>query len=377
MPAVVRPTQSYTGPLPAISSGFVTALYLFDVAQAIDVAALGADLGALAVPATLDDKSAGPPRLRYVQPPVVVDGQALACAELDGFHVRVKFYDYGVISLMLTRPFAGSWAELVTLGQTLIENEPLEDHATDACRRIVARITPTLSAPRASYLSEDYLVFAVTSLEGHPSAREVLASHGGEIAQLLRGERLPLSADERDVVLRHQLSYLADDLVVPAWNAAFLYDTEPAALAAVEIVEFANSQLLELRYHDDVLEAELTKLYGELQHPRWSDRFTRRHARAVLRLQALFIEVNELTDRTGNAVKFVGDVYAARLFGLVGDRLGLSRWKGSVEDKLRTIDEIRRFAVEQAGINQANVLELAILLILLLELGLFFAGIME
>jgi hypothetical protein len=87
--------------------------------------------------------------------------------------------------------------------------------------------------------------------------------------------------------------------------------------------------------------------------------------------------VNELTDRMENAVKFVGDMYAARLLGLVGDRLGLAHWKRSLEDKLRTLDDIRTFAVEQTGLAQANVLELAILLILLLELGLFFAGIME
>ncbi|MCC7415906.1 MAG: hypothetical protein IT176_02110 [Acidobacteria bacterium] len=364
--------------MPEIRSGVVTALYLFDVAQAIDLAVLRVDLGAHVVVPTLDDKTAGPPRLRYLQPPIVVDGQALECPDLDGFRVRVKFYDYGVVSLMLTRPFAGTWTDLVELGQTLIENEPLEDHATGACRRIVARVRRALTAERESYLSEDYLVFAVTALDQPATADEVCMAHGAEIAQLLRGERLALSAQEVDTVLRNRLSYLADDLVIPAWNAAFLYDNEGGAMAALEIVEFANSQLLELRYHDDVLEAELTKLYAELQRPRWADGLTRRrHTQAALRVQSLFIDVNELTDRMENAVKFVGDVYAARLFGLIGDRLGLSRWKGSVEEKLRTLDEIRRFAVEQAGMAQANVLELAIVLILVLELGLFFAGIMN
>jgi hypothetical protein len=361
-----------------IQTGFVTAPYLFDVAQAIDVAALAAQLGPTASAARLDDKTAGPPRLHYLQPPVVVDGQALDRGEIDGFRVRVKFYDYGVISLMLTRPFAGSWAELVELGQTLIENEPLEDHTTDACRKIVARVGGTLTAVRDAYLSEDYLVFAVTSLDRSLSADEVCERHGRDIAQLLRGERLPLSEQERETVLRNQLSYLADDLVVPAWNAAFLYDSEGGALAAIEIVEFANSQLLELRYHEDALEAELTRLYAEIQRPRWTDRFAaRRRTQEALRVQSLVIEVNELTDRMENAVKFVGDIYAARLFGILAERLGLGRWPSSVEEKLRTLGDIRRFAVEETGIAQANLLELAILFILVLELGLFFAGIMK
>jgi hypothetical protein len=361
-----------------IQSGFVTGLYLFDVAQVIDTVALAAQLGPSASVARLDDKSAGPPRLRYLQAPVVVDGQALECGEIDGFRVRVKFYDYGVISLMLTRPFAGSWAELVDLGQTLIENEPLEDHATEACRQIVARVQGALASARDAYLSEDYLVFAVTSLDSPMSADEVFAHHAHDIAQLLRGERLALSEQERQTVLRNRLSYLADDLVVPAWNAAFLYDSEGGVLAALEIVEFANSQLLELRYHDEALEAELTRLYAELQRPRWTDRFAaRRRTQAALRVQSLVIEVNELTDRMENAVKFVGDIYAARLFGILAERLGLARWRSSVEEKLRTLSDIRRFAVEETGIAQANILELAILFILVLELGLFFAGIMK
>jgi hypothetical protein len=361
-----------------IRSGVVTALYLFDVAQAIDLAVVKNRLGARAAIAKLDDKSAGPPRLRYIQPPVVADGEALGCRELDGFQVRVKFYDYGVISLMLSRPFQGTWADLVGLGQALIENEPLEQHAADACQQIVAAMAPALSGKRHAFLDEDYLIFAVTALDEPLTSAEVLERHGGDIAQLLRGERQPLSQQERDSVLRNALSYIADDLVVPAWNAAFICDSEPAVLQAVEILEFANSQLLEFRYYDDLLESELTRLYAELQQPRWADRLVgRRHARAAVELQALFVDVNELTDRLENAVKFVGDIYAARLFGNIAARLGLDRWKNNVEEKLRTLNDIYRFAVEQTGMSQANLLELVIVLILVIELGLLLSGLMK
>ena len=178
-------------------------------------------------------------------------------------------------------------------------------------------------------------------------------------------------------MLRHRWSYLEDDLVVFAWNAAFIYDAEPAALAAIEIVEYANSQLLELRYHDELLEAETTRLYARLEERHWLEPVRgRRHATAARRVQALYLDVNELTDRMENAVKFVGDPYSARLFGLAAARLGLERWKKNVEDKLDTLDDIHRFAVEQTANSRGNLLELVIIGILLLELGLFFAGIM-
>jgi hypothetical protein len=359
-----------------IRSGFVTALYLFDVAEAIDVLAVKRLVGDRATIATLDDKSAGPPRLHYIQPPVVAPGEAFRCRELDGFAVRVKFFDYGVVSLTLTRPFAGDWTDLVALGQTLIENEPLEQHAADACKQVLTVVESALSGRRPTLLDEDYLVFAITAVDPPTSAAGLVDQHGVDIAQLLRGERQALSVQERDVVLRNALSYLTDDLVMPAWNAAFIYDTEAAAAQAIEILEFANSQLLELRYYDDLLETALTRIYAELRQPRWTDRLGgRRYTRAARELHALFIEVNELTDRLENAVKFVGDIYAARLFGNIAARLGLDRWKNNVEEKLRTLNEIYQSAVQETGMSQGNILELVIVFILVIELGLLLAGI--
>jgi hypothetical protein len=89
------------------------------------------------------------------------------------------------------------------------------------------------------------------------------------------------------------------------------------------------------------------------------------------------IDVNDLTDRLENAVKFTGDAYAARLFSNVGAKLGLDQWKQSDEDRLKTLDDIRRSAVEQSGAAQGNLLEHVIVLILLLELWLFFTCVMR
>jgi hypothetical protein len=100
----------------------------------------------------------------------------------------------------------------------------------------------------------------------------------------------------------------------------------------------------------------------------------RRNLKATRELHGLFVDVNELTDRTENALKLVGDLYAARLFGLVAARLGLDRWKNNVQDKLKTLDDIYRFAIEQTRVSQGNILELVIVAILVIELGLTLKG---
>ncbi|MGE5244950.1 MAG: hypothetical protein ACM3SQ_12045 [Betaproteobacteria bacterium] len=360
-----------------ITSGEIVAFYLFDIAETVNLQAVPGLIGGPAVAARLAPKPATPAYVQYDKPPLSFEGDRVGIAELAGFRVRVRMYDYGVMSLALTRPFAGSWADLVSAGQTLIENPELEQQAEQACRSVMARLAPALTEPRTDLLSEDYLVFAVYELSLPLRADALLEERGESIALMLRGERQPLSSQEQNKILGQSLSYLADDLVVPTWNAAFVYDTAAGAQAALEIMEFANSQLLEFRYYDRLLDDRLAAIYARLQRPRWHETWTGGRYAAARQVHSLFIDVNELTDRTENALKFIGDIYAARLFTLIGDRLGLERWKANIQDKLETLDDIYRFAVEQSSMSRGQFLELTIVLILILELALVFMGVMK
>jgi hypothetical protein len=360
-----------------IRTGTLTALYLFDVAEHFDLARLRESIGT-GSEARLPSKATAPAYLRYQIPPLIADGETLGCAAIDGFRARLKFFDYGVISLALTRPFSGSWTELVESSHRYIENASLEAQSEAAVRRILERCRSATTRGRSTFLSEDYLVVAVNQLDGVSSADELLAAQGKHIAQLLRGEAQPLSGQEQQEVLRNNLSYLATDLVIATWNAAFVYDTEAGAAAALELFEFANSQLLEFRYHDALLDAELARIYPQLQRISWwNNLLGRGTARAATQVHSLFIDINEITDRTENALKIVGDIYAARLLALVSARLGIARWKASVDDKLETLDDIYRFAVEQVAISRGQFLELTVVLILILELVLFVIGVMK
>ena len=360
-----------------ITSATVTAFYLFDVAEQIDVGALQRAIGGAAAPARFVPKSGAPSYVQNSTPPVVVEREATGAGDVEGFRPRFKFFDYGVMSVALTRQFNGDWPELIALSQEYIENDALERAAERMCRDVVSRFTAAMGGVRTRWLSEDYLVFAVTALAEPLPADALLARRSAEIALMLRGERQPLSQQEQEEILRNRLSYLADDLVIPTWNAAFVYDTDAGAQAALEIFEFANSQLLEFRYYDDLLDVELARIYSQLQRQRWVDTLLGRgYIRAAHQLHALFIDVNEITDKTQNALKMVGDIYAARVFNLTAARLGLGPWKASVADKLKTLDDVYRFAVEQVAISRGHFLEATIVLILIFELALFFMGIM-
>ena len=46
------------------------------------------------------------------------------------------------------------------------------------------------------------------------------------------------------------------DVAVIGWNAAFLYDSAAGAETAIQLLEYANSQLLEFRHYDELLSGD-------------------------------------------------------------------------------------------------------------------------
>ena len=177
---------------------------------------------------------------------------------------QIKYYDYGVLSVVFELPFSGDWDTLVRLGSRWVWDVDFEKHASRIVREKLERAAPALVKRYPEWLSEDYFIFHVREIAGSPSASELCASQGGRIAQIVRGETAQLSEGERNEILQSRTSYYPNDLAVIGWNAAFLYDSEAGAETAIQLLEYANSQLLEFRHYDELLTRELAIVYAAL-----------------------------------------------------------------------------------------------------------------
>src|SRR5262245_35969922 len=144
-----------------IRAGRIDAFYLFDVAESADLSAIPALISGETVPARLLPKPATPAYVQYGKPPLSFDSDAIGIGDFEGFQARIRVYDYGVVSVALRRPFDGSWSELASLGQRLIESPELEQHGERVCRAVIDRLGSALVGARAEFLSEDYLVFTI------------------------------------------------------------------------------------------------------------------------------------------------------------------------------------------------------------------------
>ena len=172
--------------------GSAVGLFLFDICEEIRLEELGSILGARRLGEGL--KHAAAEQLFFERPPVVEEGQFPGEAQA---RVRVKYYDYGVLSVLFEFPFAGEWGDLITLSSRWISGTDLPSRAEEIAKERIARARPALVKPYGSWLSEDYFIFFMREIAGNPNAPQLLSSCGQQISQVVRGENAILSDDER------------------------------------------------------------------------------------------------------------------------------------------------------------------------------------
>jgi hypothetical protein len=350
--------------------GSIFALTLYDVCDEIDLSQLPTLISAKRlVPAF---KHTTPEYVRFESPPVT---ETLGLVALDGgeqFEGTMQYYDYGVVSVLLERPYSGSWRELHELAARWISSVLFEEFTTHLVQQRLANLRPALRHPYSSFLSEDYYIFHLCPFEGL-NAEQLILQNGQEISQLIRGETGALSIDERDDVLEARMSYYANDLTVVGWNAAFIYDTPAGADSIIHLLEYANSQLLQFRHYDELLTRELKEVYSfmEARQGKWR---AWRMQPTVARLRTVRLEVTQLTEHTTNALKFVGDMFSARLYKVCAAKIGVVEYQELVRDKLRTASELYGFLIDEFQQSRMFLLEFAVVIILLIELFYFFKG---
>ena len=348
--------------------GSAVGLFLFDVCEEIKLEELRSILGARRLGGSL--KHAAAEQLFFERPPVVEEGQFPGEAQAK---VRVKYYDYGVVSVLFEFPFAGEWTDLISLSCRWISGTDLPSRAEEIAKEKVLRTRPALVKPYDSWLNEDYFIFFMRDIAGNPSASQLLGSCGQQISQVVRGENAVLSDDERREVLQSAMSYYPNDLAVLGWNAAFVYDSAAGSETTMQLLEYANSQLLEFRHYDDLMTRELARVYDTLdQHTSLIGRW--RLTREASRLQTVLLDVTELTERADNAIKFLSDMFSARLYRLAASKIGVPDYKSLTQGKLQTAEDLYRFLIDQFHQSRSFWLESLVVLILLIELVYVFHG---
>jgi hypothetical protein len=353
-------------------SGSVLVLIQFDVCEELRLDHLQQAVNArtLQQPKT---KHSVPAYVRYHRPPVVGPLEPLQLASGERLEGEIKYYDYGVVSVVYQLSFKGDWQSLVQLASQWIWDVDFASQVEPLVRQRLEAVPTALIKPYARWLSEDYFIFHVREEGAAGTAAELTRERGRDIAQIVRGDKQRLSEGETTEVLQSRISYYENDLTVIGWNAAFLYDTNTGAQTAIQLLEYANSQLLEFRHYDELLTGILDSVYQMVEKKRgvlsrW------RMSREATRLHGVLLEIGELTERADNSIKFLSDMFAARLYRLAAARVGVPDYKDLVARKMKTAEDLYHNLVDQFNQARGFFLEAVVVLILLIELFFFFRG---
>jgi hypothetical protein len=347
------------------AQGSLWAIFLYDVAEQIDLAALRAILHIEPAAREPRFKHPAPDYVRFERPPLEHPTAAPVLDSGERFEARIRYFDYGVIAVALELPFTIPWANLLERSSHWIGAPDIERLAGALAREHGERARPAFTQPIQEWLSEDYYIIHLRSA---PLDAETLQTCcRAEIAQLIRGETRPLAASEREEALKATLSYYPNDLLVVGWVAALIYDTPEGADPAIQLLEYANTQLLEFRYYDELLTRVLAGVYKSLGRRgplrRW------RMAREARRLNLIRLDITELTERIDNSIKFLSDMFYARAYHMAAARIGVTDYRKLVDEKLRTAGDLYEFIVDEFHQTRAFLLEAMVVMILIIELA--------
>jgi hypothetical protein len=328
MPIAENPSQTLI-----VEKGLCYVLFAYDMGRGIDLEQSERRITASKERSRIRHKRRAPPYFDYTPAPLRIT-EEMESIPLGRFRtstaVDLLLYDFGAVSVSYVIPIQGNLDQLLTLSLDLYENELL---LADSKRRVddlLSALAGAVERPHLADSVEDYVIFQIESA-GHAFRRDdLVTAYAPTIAQMLRSESQPLAEQEVRDATANPLSFGLDDLAVIDWNAAVLVGQEMEDVRAV--LEFANVELLEMRFLDQELDKALDEAYETLsKRPTSIFAWPVTSFRAdVQRIGQLQVDSAILFERVTNTLKLLGDQYLARVHRLASVRFHLESWDASI-----------------------------------------------
>ena len=355
-----------------INKGTCYAVFAYDIGWSIDLEDVNRRITADRERSRLRHKTRAPQYFEYRPAPLrlMQEGGSLLVGQYQSSPtVEVMVYDFGAVTITYRFTLDGPFENLLELSESLYENEPLLTESRKRVEQLVQAIHSSIERPKIAKEVEDYIIFSVESY----SSGELpppWASRETELAQVLRGERTPLSDQEIQDATACRISYGVRDAALIDWHSAVLFGTDMDDVRAV--LEFANVELLEMRMLDEQLDTALNQGYEALARKPGLLPLPGSHDRDTTHIAQLQVDGALLFERVTNTLKLLGDQYLARVYRLASQRFHLEAWDASILRKLETLESIYGKMADRATIRRMEVLEWIIIVLIAISIAVSF-----
>jgi len=359
----------------SIERGRCHVIFVYDIAFAIDLNEAERRISS-AKRETLKHKRRAPQYFEYSPPPLRIAQGAERVAIDATFatdpQVELVVYDFGAVTVIYRIDLSRDGSRLLNLSEELYENKQLLSDSRQRVKDLLKVIEPAVTKANISSFVEDYVIFQVEAFAEPIAIEDLTTRYATHVAQILRAESGELSADEIIDATANRISYGKDDVAIVDWNAALVVDTE--AEDVLTVLEFANVELLEMRFLDRRLDDALGLAYDRLskRSQKW---FQFRSDPSDLReISQWQVDSAILFEGVNNVLKLLGDQYLARLYRLVAQRFHLADWDVSILRKLQTLEGIYQKISDQMVSRRMEVLEWIIIFLIAISIILPFVS---
>ncbi|MFA6065912.1 MAG: hypothetical protein WC707_01900 [Candidatus Babeliaceae bacterium] len=296
-------------------------------------------------------------------------------SQQQSIHAEIaKLHNFGVITLRYKIPFNSTLQQLRTDINDI--DDAYHNQSVSDAGAIFKSVKSAIKQPRFFHLRKSYVLIQVNTQPDIFDAIKIKETYGNIIASTLRFETETLSEYQKNEILETALGYYRGDLIIIDTEAAFVYDDEYEEI--LDLFEFANMQHLELQYFDRVLDQKLNAVYEQevktlpiqAYLPFWGTIIND----PVGELGKLRVDISVITERLENSIKLVGEQYYSELYSLLVQKLDLTNWKESINNKLSIIHDIGSVYQNKVDVMRQDVFSILIIILIFME---FIVGILH
>lgn len=299
---------------------------------------------------------------------IEIDGKKLAV------EVDLRLWDFGGMSVCFHVPIAEgtSWDQLVRLAYVIEHDDSLDHLARGKAKDFQAEIKETIPVLNDWATFEDYVIYFLQEVDGLGENAMQLFDLVDVPALMMAEPKERLSDQMKKAVRDYATQYSRGDLAVIDWNSALVIEPS-GSMDVPQVLEFANSQLLEMRYYDDLLDEKLDSLYKAVAGQKagiLSNFYSKRAEEAG----QIYLEIAEVVENVENSLKVVGDFYLATIFRTASSRFRFNDWQTSINEKLSNLAEVSKLLHSRVSESRGHWLEIIIIVLIAVELIPFVAG---
>ena len=341
-----------------IFSGNILILWAYDIGEDINLQAIEQSRDIIKTPLQL------PKHFKQYTIPLGIE---LPHPHQYSHWVSSKIHNFGALSLMYKIPFTDT-LENVRLNCNELANRYQQQSVFDA-KSIYKKIEPFITQPRFFQTNSSYIIIQVDPQPHILDLTQLQKEYGSTIALALRLETEVLSEFQKNEILDSAIGYFRGSLIVIDVDAAFVYEEDYDDI--IDLFEFANIQLLELRFFDRLLDQQINTIYERketaLSWRAYLPFIGTMFSDPVGQLKKLKADISVITERLESSIKIAGEPYYSEIHDVLVDKLDLKSWHDGIDRKLHIVADVQTVFQQKIDTTREDLFSVLIIILIFVE----------